>query len=89
MLNVQVEDTRDEKDLSHVFHAYGLVRTVSAKVDQWYVNNHEPLDGILGVDAKYHHRLQQGEACCSENTVSLQLVVVSPLLSRFLNPGTR
>mmetsp|Transcript_8397 Transcript_8397/g.19259 ORF Transcript_8397/g.19259 Transcript_8397/m.19259 type:complete len:419 (-) Transcript_8397:159-1415(-) len=74
VLNVQVEDTRDGEDLSHVYHAYGLVRTVSAKVDQWYVNNHAPLDGILGVDAKYHHRLQQGEACCSENTVSFHYV---------------
>jgi hypothetical protein len=51
-----------------------LVRTVTGKVDDWYVNKHESLDDVLGVDTKYHHRLQDGSQCCSTRTVSFHYV---------------
>ncbi len=74
VLNIPVVDTRDKDDLSHKFHAYGLVRTVTAAFDDWYNKKHETLDDVLGVDAKYHHQLQEGANCCSANTVSFHYV---------------
>lgn len=74
VLNVPVVDTRDPRDMSHKFHAYGLIRTVTGKVDEWYLNKHATLDGILGVDTKYHHRPQTGAGCCSVRTVSFHYV---------------
>lgn len=74
VLNIPVVDTRDKDDLSHIFHAYGLVRTVAAKFDDWYLNKHKTLDDVLGVDSKYHHQLQGGENCCSNGTVSFHYV---------------
>jgi len=74
VLNIPVVDTRDQKDLSHKFHAYGIVRTVTGKVDEWYLNKHETLDQIFGVDTKYHHRPQQGAKCCSDSSVSFHYV---------------
>ena len=46
-LNVLPLDTRDEEG-RHLFHAFGLVRTVSGNVDNWYLNKHEALDKIFG-----------------------------------------
>ena len=74
VLNISLVDTRDKVDLSHKFHAYGLVRTVTGAVDQWYENSHKTLDEILEVDAKYHHKLQHGTKCCSVDTVSFHYV---------------
>ena len=74
VLNIPVVDTRDKRDLSHKFHAYGIVRTVTGKVDEWYLNKHETLDDIFGVDTKYHHRPQQGAKCCSISTISFHYV---------------
>mmetsp|Transcript_18971 Transcript_18971/g.41332 ORF Transcript_18971/g.41332 Transcript_18971/m.41332 type:complete len:442 (-) Transcript_18971:16-1341(-) len=75
VLNIPVVDTRDEsEDLSHRFHAYGIIRTVTGKVDVWYMKKHETLDDIFGVDTKYHHRPQHGSKCCSTNTISFHYV---------------
>ena len=46
-LNVLPLDTRDEEG-SHLFHAFGPMRTVSGKVDEWYLNKHEALDKVFG-----------------------------------------
>ena len=74
VLNISLVDTRDKVDLSHKFHAYGLVRTVTGAVDLWYENSHKTLDEILEVDSKYHHKLQHGTKCCSVDTVSFHYV---------------
>ena len=66
-------DTRDDK-LSHIFHAFGLVRETSGKVDEWYLNKHDALDGVLGVDGVHHHKPQSGSMCCSQSTVSFHYV---------------
>lgn len=73
VLKIPAVDTRDG-DLSHKFHAYGIIRTVTGKVDDWFLNKHETLDNIFGVDAKYHHRPQQGDRCCSAQTISFHYV---------------
>ncbi|KAL7535276.1 hypothetical protein ACHAXR_009844, partial [Thalassiosira sp. AJA248-18] len=74
VLDVHVVDTRDVGDLSHKFHAYGIIRTVTGKVDDWYMKKHETLDSVLGVDTKHHHQLQHGFKCCSKNTISFHYV---------------
>lgn len=74
VLGIPVVDTRDKQDLSHKFHAYGIIRTVTGKVDEWYLNKHKELDNILGVDTQYHHQLQAGGKCCSAKTVSFHYV---------------
>lgn len=81
VLNIPVTDTRDEDDLSHKFHAYGIVRTVTAKFDDWYLNKHKTLDDVLGVDTKYHHQLQEGENCCSTGTISFHYVEAAESLA--------
>ena len=73
VLHTSVIDTRD-KDLSHKFHAFGLVRTVTGKVDDWYLNKHVELDNILGVDSLHHHKPQNGILCCSPSTISFHYV---------------
>ena len=74
VLKVPVVDTRDRGDLSHKFHAYGLIRTVTGKVDEWYLNKHGTLDAILGVDSTFHHRPRAGSRCCSRGTISFHYV---------------
>jgi len=75
VLNIKLVDTRDEsEDLSHKFHAYGLVRTVTGQIDDWYLNKHKTLDVLFGVDTKYHHLPQRGSICCSSNTISFHYV---------------
>jgi len=75
VLNIKLVDTRDEsEDLSHKFHAYGLVRTVTGQIDNWYLNKHKTLDDLFGVDTKYHHLPQKGSICCSSNTISFHYV---------------
>jgi hypothetical protein len=73
VLKIPVVDTRD-KNLSHIFHAFGLVRSVTGNVDEWYINKHDALDGALGVDPVYHHKPQDGAMCCSSSTVSFHYV---------------
>ena len=72
VLNIKIIDTRD--DSSHIFHAFGLVRETTGKVDDWYLNKHDALDGVLGVDEIYHHKPQSGAMCCSPSTVSFHYV---------------
>jgi len=72
-LHIQLHDTRDENQ-SHKFHAYGLVRTVTGKVDDWYINKHAELDFVLGVDSLSHHKLKKGAMCCSPSTISFHYV---------------
>ena len=75
VLNIKLVDTRDEReDLSHKFHAYGLVRTVTGQIDDWYLNKHKTLDDLFGVDTKYHHLPQKGSICCSSSTISFHYV---------------
>lgn len=71
-LNVSVEDTREDKRL-HRFHAFGLVRMVVGKVDQWYINKHQDLKRIAGFDENYE-TLLFGVDCCSEDTISFHYV---------------
>lgn len=72
-LHVHVMDTRDENRL-HRFHAFGLVRTVSGKVDEWYLNKHKRLDQDFGEDEVYHHIPGTGRHCCSPETISFHYV---------------
>jgi hypothetical protein len=60
---------------------YQLVRTVTGKVDDWYVKKHKTLDDVLGMDTKYHHQLQDGRKCCSTGTVSFHYVEASESLA--------
>ena len=74
VLHIPVIDTRDGKDHSHKFHAFGIVRTVTGEVDEWYLKKHDELDSILGVDTIHHHRPRAGVTCCSPNTISFHYV---------------
>ena len=74
VMGVQLVDTRDKEDSSHKFHAYGLVRTITGNVDQWYLNKHQQLDSIFGIDERYHHMPQKGALCCSKDTISFHYV---------------
>ena len=74
VLHIPLIDTRDKKDLSHKFHAYGLVRTISGNIDDWYINKHKTLDDIFGVDNTYHHAPQSGSKCCSSDSISFHYV---------------
>lgn len=71
-LNVPALDTR-EKGKFHRFQAFGLVRVVEGKVDEWYLNKHENLKEITGFDASYG-KVLSGEDCCSKETVSFHYV---------------
>lgn len=73
VLNIRALDTRDN-NLSHIFHAFGLVRTVTGSVDEWYLNKHDALDEVLGVDNVHHHKPQDGVMCCSPSSVSFHYV---------------
>ncbi|KAL7549892.1 hypothetical protein ACHAWF_013148 [Thalassiosira exigua] len=81
VLDIPVVDTRDKKDLSHKFHAYGLVRTVMGEMDEWYFNKHQLLDGVLGEDKKFHHRPQPGVQCCSDHSISFHYVEAAESLA--------
>ena len=74
VLGIQLIDTRDKDEGSHKFHAYGLVRTITGNVDQWYLDKHQHLDGIFGEDEQYHHMPNKGELCCSKDTISFHYV---------------
>jgi hypothetical protein len=73
VLNIKVLDTRDN-NLSHIFHAFGLVRSVTGNVDDWYLKKHDALDAVFGEDKVHHHKPQDGAMCCSSSTVSFHYV---------------
>ena len=74
VMDIELIDTRDKEDSSHKFHAFGLVRTITGNVDQWYLNKHQQLDSIFGVDERFHHLPQKGTLCCSKDTISFHYV---------------
>ena len=80
VLKIPVVDTRDN-NLSHIFHAFGLVRSVTGAVDDWYINKHDALDGVFGVDNVHHHKPQDGALCCSASTVSFHYVEAAESLA--------
>lgn len=80
VLKIPAVDTRDN-NLSHIFHAFGLVRSVTGSVDKWYIDKHEALDGIFGVDNAYHHKPRDGAMCCSASTVSFHYVEAAESLA--------
>lgn len=57
-----------------MFHAFGLVRTVTGSVDEWYLNKHVALDAVFGVDNVHHHKPQDGAMCCSPSSISFHYV---------------
>lgn len=60
VFGVSAEDTRDDGKYN-VFHSFPLMRLVTGKVDQWYL------------DLSEHENLF-GDDCCSDNTVSFHYV---------------
>lgn len=60
-------DTRDDHG-SHRFHAYGLVRTSTATVDDWYIKMHDRLN----VWPK--STIRPGTDCCATDTISFHYV---------------
>lgn len=72
VLYTTAEDTR-ERNKWHRFHAFGLVRSITGNVDQWYLNKHKGMDTIIGTDPSYN-TLVNGSDCCSEETVSFHYV---------------
>lgn len=73
-MHVNAVDTRDSGG-RHRFHAFGLVRTVTGKVDEWYLKKHKGLDVIFGPDKHHHqHMPLHGADCCSTDTVSFHYV---------------
>ena len=72
-LNAKAIDTRDEHGW-HRFHAFGLIRTVTGHVDEWYQNKHKNLDEFLGPDEAHHHKLGTLYECCSAETISFHYV---------------
>jgi hypothetical protein len=72
VLKVPALDTR-EANKYHRFHSYGLVRTVLAAVDEWYVNVHNRFENTEGFDESYRILLN-GTDCCSAETISFHYV---------------
>eukprot|EP00815_Leptocylindrus_aporus_P009586 CAMPEP_0116060020 /NCGR_PEP_ID=MMETSP0322-20121206/6154_1 /TAXON_ID=163516 /ORGANISM="Leptocylindrus danicus var. apora, Strain B651" /LENGTH=358 /DNA_ID=CAMNT_0003544535 /DNA_START=303 /DNA_END=1379 /DNA_ORIENTATION=+ len=68
-------DTRDEYG-EHIFHAFGIVRSVSGKVDDWYKRKHEELL-FREENEDLQSLLPSGEKCCSAKTVSFHYVEYS------------
>lgn len=71
-LHIPAKDTRNDQGL-HRFHAFGLNRVLSGKVDQWYINKHQDLNRIAGFDKSYEN-LQSGVDCCADDTISFHYV---------------
>jgi len=89
-LSATALDTTDEHGW-HRFHAFGLIRTVTGHVDEWYKNKHVDLDEFI---PGHHHELGILNECCSAATISFHYVEHSETtaLSRVLhdvkeNPG--
>jgi hypothetical protein len=67
-------DTR-ERGKYHRFHAFGLIRTVTRNVDEWYTKKHINIHTIMAgqFDISYSHLLS-GDECCSSQTISFHYV---------------
>ena len=46
-MHVYPADTRDHKE-THIFHSYGLMRTITWDVDDWFIKRHEGFNEIFG-----------------------------------------
>jgi hypothetical protein len=79
-LKVNAIDTRDRTGSGceeHIFHAFGLVREVTGKVDQWYRNKHRllPFANHKGGDEEsIKELLPSGIRCCASHTISFHYV---------------
>jgi len=71
-LNISVEDSRHHKRL-HRFHAFGLIRSITGTVDEWYNKKHVKMPAIAGFDKSYT-TLLKGVDCCSEDSISFHYV---------------
>lgn len=65
-------DTRDGRG-EHLFHAYGIVRTVRGAYDGWYANKHANLSDHEGFSPDYAV-LRSGPECCSVRTITFHYV---------------
>lgn len=96
-LNVFTMDTRQSSALEindfggHIFHAYGIVRTATADVDEWYRNKHKGFDSLsISTEAVrstfnpgYEKSIVDGEVCCSSDTISFHYVESYETLALF------
>jgi hypothetical protein len=72
-LNITAIDTREDNKY-HRFHAFPLTRSVSGKVDDWYLDKHTvEMAHAIGADDSYA-KLLRGEDCCAKSTVSFHYV---------------
>jgi hypothetical protein len=72
-LNITAIDTREDGKY-HRFHAFPLTRSVSGKVDGWYVKKHTvEVAHAIGADDSYA-TLLTGEDCCAKSTISFHYV---------------
>ena len=69
-LSAMAIDTTDEHGW-HRFHAFGLIRTVTGHVDEWYKNKHVDLDEYI---PGHHNELGFLNECCSAGTISFHYV---------------
>ena len=71
--NITAIDTR-QYGKYHRFHAFPLTRSVSGKVDQWYINKHTTeVAQKIGADESYA-TLLTGEDCCATDTITFHYV---------------
>jgi hypothetical protein len=72
VLHVSALDTRDR---GHVFHTYGLVRTATSQVDDWFWQVHRRFgNDTPGFDDSYQHSVRAGGECCSSESISFHYV---------------
>lgn len=72
VLHVRALDTRNAAKF-HLFHTYGIVRTVLGNVDQWFIDVHDRFHNMTGFDASYR-KLLSGSDCCSSDSISFHYV---------------
>ena len=89
-LKIKPIDTRDILG-RHLFHPYGIVRTVVGNVDNWFLNKHVGLGQFFENNNKKNndskrqnsHTPQKYEDCCSSRTVSFHYVEAKETLTLF------